>query len=115
MTGKLTLDRAGRILIAKALRQELHLGSGDTLQLESEATKSRFAVCVLKSCSRRSTAFGLSGCAIRCFNHRSDRPRPGKPYPQAILMKEFFDTSVLVDILERSACSPAQRQSPGRS
>jgi AbrB family looped-hinge helix DNA binding protein len=35
MTTKLTLDQAGRILIPKALRQELHLGPGDTLQLES--------------------------------------------------------------------------------
>lgn len=32
---KLTLDRAGRVLIPKALRQELHLGPGDALQLES--------------------------------------------------------------------------------
>jgi len=36
MTAKLTLDQAGRVLIPKPLRQELHLGPGDTLQLESE-------------------------------------------------------------------------------
>ena len=36
MTTKLTLDKAGRVLIPKPLRQELHLGPGDTLQLESE-------------------------------------------------------------------------------
>jgi AbrB family transcriptional regulator (stage V sporulation protein T) len=36
MTTKLTLDRAGRVLIPKALRQELHLGPGDALQLDSE-------------------------------------------------------------------------------
>lgn len=36
MTTKLILDRAGRVLIPKTLRQELHLGPGDTLQLESE-------------------------------------------------------------------------------
>jgi AbrB family looped-hinge helix DNA binding protein len=36
MTAKLTLDRAGRVLIPKHLRQELHLGPGDTLQLESQ-------------------------------------------------------------------------------
>jgi AbrB family looped-hinge helix DNA binding protein len=35
MTTKLTLDQAGRVLIPKALRRELHLGPGDTLQLES--------------------------------------------------------------------------------
>ena len=36
MTTKLTLDQAGRVLIPKALRQELHLGPGDTLELENE-------------------------------------------------------------------------------
>lgn len=36
MTTKLTLDKAGRVMIPKSLRTELHLGPGDTLQLESE-------------------------------------------------------------------------------
>jgi AbrB family looped-hinge helix DNA binding protein len=36
MTTKITLDRAGRVLIPKSLRQELHLGSGDELELRSE-------------------------------------------------------------------------------
>jgi AbrB family looped-hinge helix DNA binding protein len=36
MTTKITLDRAGRILIPKTLRQELRLGSGDALELNSE-------------------------------------------------------------------------------
>ena len=36
MTTKITLDRAGRVLIPKTLRQELHLGPGDILQLERE-------------------------------------------------------------------------------
>ena len=36
MTTKLTLDRAGRVLIPKTLRKELHLGPGDSLQLNSE-------------------------------------------------------------------------------
>jgi AbrB family looped-hinge helix DNA binding protein len=36
MTTKLTLDKAGRVLIPKPLRQELHLDPGDTLQLDSE-------------------------------------------------------------------------------
>jgi AbrB family looped-hinge helix DNA binding protein len=36
MTTKLILDQAGRVLIPKTLRQELQLGPGDTLQLESE-------------------------------------------------------------------------------
>jgi len=36
MTTKLTLDQAGRVLIPKTLRKELHLGPGDTLQLESQ-------------------------------------------------------------------------------
>lgn len=36
MTTKLTLDRAGRVLIPKQLRQEWHLGPGDALQLKIE-------------------------------------------------------------------------------
>jgi AbrB family looped-hinge helix DNA binding protein len=36
MTTKITLDRAGRVLIPKALREELQLGSGDALELISE-------------------------------------------------------------------------------
>jgi AbrB family looped-hinge helix DNA binding protein len=39
MTTKLTLDQAGRLMIPKALRQELHLAPGDTLQLESEGDR----------------------------------------------------------------------------
>ena len=41
MTAKLTLDQAGRVLIPKSLRQELHLGPGDTLQLENEGDEIR--------------------------------------------------------------------------
>lgn len=39
MPTKLTLDRAGRLMIPKALRQKLHLSPGDTLQLESEGDR----------------------------------------------------------------------------
>jgi AbrB family looped-hinge helix DNA binding protein len=35
VTAKLTLDRAGRVLIPKTLRQSLRLGPGDSLHLES--------------------------------------------------------------------------------
>ena len=35
MTTKLTLDQAGRVLIPKTLRRELHLSPGDTIQLEN--------------------------------------------------------------------------------
>jgi AbrB family looped-hinge helix DNA binding protein len=33
MRSKVTLDRAGRVVLPKALRDELHLSSGDTLDL----------------------------------------------------------------------------------
>ena len=39
MTTKLSLDRAGRIVIPKPLRDELHLGPGDALQLEAEGER----------------------------------------------------------------------------
>ncbi|MBI4903951.1 MAG: AbrB/MazE/SpoVT family DNA-binding domain-containing protein [Acidobacteria bacterium] len=35
MTKTLTIDHAGRVLIPKRLREQLHLAAGDTLQLES--------------------------------------------------------------------------------
>jgi len=34
MNTRLTLDKAGRIVIPKRLREELHLGPGDALELE---------------------------------------------------------------------------------
>ena len=39
MTTKLTLDKAGRIVLPKALRDQMQLGAGDTLQLESEGER----------------------------------------------------------------------------
>jgi AbrB family looped-hinge helix DNA binding protein len=36
MTNKITLDRAGRVLIPKTLRRQLHLAPGDALELASE-------------------------------------------------------------------------------
>ena len=39
MTTKLTLDRYGRIVIPKALREEMNLGPGDTLLLESKGAE----------------------------------------------------------------------------
>ena len=39
MTAKLTLDKAGRVVLLKALREEMHLGPGDTLQLEKEGER----------------------------------------------------------------------------
>jgi AbrB family looped-hinge helix DNA binding protein len=39
MTTKLTLDNAGRIMIPKALREELNLEPGDSLDLESQGER----------------------------------------------------------------------------
>jgi len=35
MTAKLTLDKAGRVVIPKRLRDELHMAAGDSFELES--------------------------------------------------------------------------------
>jgi AbrB family looped-hinge helix DNA binding protein len=39
MTTKNTLDKAGRVVLPKPLRDQLQLGPGDTLQLESEGER----------------------------------------------------------------------------
>ncbi|HXB70723.1 MAG TPA: AbrB/MazE/SpoVT family DNA-binding domain-containing protein [Candidatus Acidoferrales bacterium] len=39
MNTTVTLDKAGRVVIPKSLRDELHLESGDTLELESEGER----------------------------------------------------------------------------
>lgn len=36
MNAQITLDRAGRLVLPKALRDELHLSPGDTLDLSSK-------------------------------------------------------------------------------
>ncbi|MCE2902484.1 MAG: AbrB/MazE/SpoVT family DNA-binding domain-containing protein [Gemmatimonas sp.] len=36
MTTTVTIDKAGRIIVPKALRDALHLEAGDTLELEAE-------------------------------------------------------------------------------
>jgi AbrB family looped-hinge helix DNA binding protein len=41
MTTKITIDKAGRIVIPKPLRERLRLGAGDTLALQSEERASR--------------------------------------------------------------------------
>lgn len=39
MNTTLTLDKAGRVIIPKTLRDEMHLEAGDTLELESEGDR----------------------------------------------------------------------------
>ena len=39
MTTRLTLDKAGRVVLPKPLRDELLLGPGDTLELESQGER----------------------------------------------------------------------------
>jgi len=53
MTAKLTLDQAGRVLIPKLLRQELHLGPGDALQLDSEGEEIRLRPVRAKALLRK--------------------------------------------------------------
>jgi AbrB family looped-hinge helix DNA binding protein len=39
MTRRLTLDKAGRIVLPKSVRDELHLEAGDALELETSGDK----------------------------------------------------------------------------
>ena len=47
MHSRLTLDKAGRIVIPKPLREELGLEPGDTLELESDGE--RIALCPVRA------------------------------------------------------------------
>jgi AbrB family looped-hinge helix DNA binding protein len=39
MSGTVTVDKAGRVVLPKALRDQLHLEAGDTLEVESEGDR----------------------------------------------------------------------------
>lgn len=39
MTTKITLDKAGRVVLPKPVREEMQLSPGDSLQLESEGER----------------------------------------------------------------------------
>jgi AbrB family looped-hinge helix DNA binding protein len=39
VTTKITVDKAGRVVIPKPLREQMRLAPGDTLQLESEGDR----------------------------------------------------------------------------
>jgi AbrB family looped-hinge helix DNA binding protein len=72
MNGRVILDRAGRVVLPKALRDELNLSSGDTLDLRE--TKSNCGpVAVLPSCKRNAA----SGCSAPAS--RSPRKKRAKP------------------------------------
>jgi AbrB family looped-hinge helix DNA binding protein len=56
MTAKLTLDKAGRVVIPKKLRDELHMAPGDAFELESTDEK-----IVLKPVREEATMFKKDG------------------------------------------------------
>jgi AbrB family looped-hinge helix DNA binding protein len=59
MTTKLTLDRAGRVLIPNTVRKELHLSPGDALQLNSEGEEITLRPVRTKALLKRNMAFGF--------------------------------------------------------
>jgi AbrB family looped-hinge helix DNA binding protein len=56
MLAKLTLDKAGRVVIPKKLRDDLHMAPGDVFQLESTDEK-----IVLKPVREEATMFKKDG------------------------------------------------------
>ena len=98
MTTKLTLDRAGRVLIPKSLRQELHLDPSDALQLDSEGEEITLRPVRPKALLKKEKGVWVyqgepTHASIPDLSHR---PRSGKARERVARMKEFFDTSVLV-------------------
>ena len=56
MTAKLTLDKAGRVVIPKKLRDKLHMSAGDSFKLENVDEK-----IVLEPMREESTMFKKDG------------------------------------------------------
>jgi len=56
MIAKLTVDKAGRVVIPKKLRDELHLSSGDSLEIESQGDE-----LVLRPVHEKATMFKEDG------------------------------------------------------
>lgn len=56
MTAKLTIDKAGRVVIPKKLRDRMHLAAGDSFELESTDDQ-----IVLKPVREEPTMFKKSG------------------------------------------------------
>ena len=56
MTAKLTLDKAGRVVIPKSFRDELHLSAGDSLEIESRGDE-----VVLRPIREEATMFKKDG------------------------------------------------------
>jgi len=97
MTAKLTLDRAGRVLIPKTLRQKLHLGPGDALHLDSEGEKITLRPMRPKALLKKERGVWVYQGGRHATIHTGRGRSRTREAPAGIDgMKEFFDTSVLV-------------------
>jgi AbrB family looped-hinge helix DNA binding protein len=76
MNNRLTIDKAGRVVIPKPLREELHLEPGDCLEMETAGEQITLRPVLGREHSRKSTAPGYftAGChsplpiPMRCSN-----------------------------------------------
>ena len=66
MNARLTIDKAGRIVIPKPLREELHLEPGDDLELESAGEEITLRPVRGRDRLRKSTASGYFAPASLC-------------------------------------------------
>jgi AbrB family looped-hinge helix DNA binding protein len=98
MVTTLTLDKAGRIVLPKPVRDELQLEPGQSLELESSGDK-----IILRPARRRARMYKKGGIWVL----HTGAPIPPGNYPSSArgtratgarqaAMKYFFDTSVLV-------------------
>ncbi len=62
MSTRLTIDKAGRVVIPKPLREELHLEPGDALELERAGEQITLRPVRGTGRSQKST---VSGCSYR--------------------------------------------------
>ncbi len=104
MSIHLIIDKAGRVVIPKPLREQLHLEAGDTLELESAGEQ--ITLRPVRGTGPLTKEHGVLGYragqplpAIRYGRDASEDPgRPGQGKSCPGRMKAFFDTSVLVPV-----------------
>ena len=102
MIARLTLDKLGRIVLPKPMRDKLQLVAGDQLELES--LDDRIVVRPLRETAQLRKKHGVwvfhggepLSAATSPADDRADTARTGRAEPGTTSLRALFDTSILV-------------------